>query len=242
MWVQERATGRRLQPVRGLLPDLEEPFLINAVLSRDCTYLAILYDGFFTPGRFITSIWVIEEHPDFHDLRSRRPWARRLHCFRAQEPCFIGSCLPLTAGWDGLFYCPSGQIHPEFGIQKQLPLTTVDNRYTPDEKAVYAFAGDGQTLIKLDQGKGLGEKISWLEDTVTTETWQLPTPTSHAQQKGIYVIIISRTARFMVYEARTELNDQLYVVYYLFHRQGKVEQLQVTKFEVVHNDVSLFPR
>ena len=232
LWVQERATGRRLQPVRGSLPDLEEPALRDAVLSRDCTYLAILYQGHGlyggpSSGNFITSIWVIEESLDFHDLRSRRPWARRLQCFRAQEPCFIGSCLPLTAGWDGLFYCPSGQIHPELGIQKQLPLTTVNNRYTPDEKAVYAFAGDGQTLIKLDEGKGLAEKISWLEDTVTTETWQLPIPASYAQRKGIHLRTISRTAQFMVYDAWTELNDQLYVAYYLFHRQGKLEQLRV---------------
>ncbi len=236
LWVQERATGRRLQPVRGPLPDLEEnvPSLKDAVLSRDCTYLAILYDenGLFGSGDFITSIWVIEDSLDFHDLRSRRPWARRLHCFRTVEPCFIDSCLPLTAGWDGLFYCPSGQIHPEFGIQKQLPLTTVKYRYAPDKEAEYAFAGDGQTLIKLDRVKGLGERISWLEDTVT-KTWQLPIPARYAQQDRVYLRAISRTARFMVYEIgrsdelEMELGHKLPVTFYLFHYQGNLEQLRV---------------
>lgn len=210
--------------MRSPLPDLEELTLINAVLSRDCTYLVVLYNdqGISrgpSSGDFITSIWVIEDSLDFHDLRRRRPWARQLQRFRIQEPCFIASCLPLTAGWDGLFYCPSGQIHPELGIQKQLPLATVNDTYQLDKQAVYAFAGDGQTLIKLDRVKGLVEKISWLEDTVT-KTWQLPMPASYARQERVHLRAISRTARFMVYEIG-------YRAFYLFHYQRNLEQLQV---------------
>ena len=225
LWVQERATGRRLQPVKGPLPILVFFSLANAVLSRDCKYLAILYHPFAasSPTEFITTIWVIEDSLDFHDLRSRRPWARQLNCFMTQKLGFIHglsrSCLPLTVGRDGLFYCPIGQIHPEFGIQKQLPLATVNNGYPSDEQPVYALAGDGQTLIKLDRVKGLVEKISWLEDTVT-KTWQFPIPASYAQQEGVYLKAISRTARFMVYEIG-------YRAFYLFHYQRNLEQLQV---------------
>ncbi|KAK0506980.1 hypothetical protein JMJ35_010680 [Cladonia borealis] len=231
LWVQERATGRRLKPVRGPLPNLLEIHLINAVLSRDCTYLAILYSDYrdsrgISAENFITSIWVIEDNLDFHDLRSRRPWARRLHCFRTRETWFMDSCLPLTAGRDGLFYCPSGQIHPEYGIQKQLPLATINDICTPDEPAIFAFAGDGQTLVRLDRVKGLVENISLLEDTVT-KTWQLPMPASHAQQERVYFRAISRTARFMVYQFENELNDELSDTFYLFHYQGNPEQLRV---------------
>ena len=182
LWVQERVTGRRLQPVRGALPVLRGWSLRDAVLSRDYTYLTILYSNY---GDFITSIWVIEDSLDFHDLRRRRPWARRLHYFSTRAGQFSESCLPLTAGRDGLFYCPSGQIHPEYGIQKQLPLATINNRYEGHKQPVCTFAGDGQTLITLDRVKGLVERISWLEDTVT-KTWQLPLPASPAQQGRVY--------------------------------------------------------
>ena len=231
LWVQERATGRRLQPVRGSLPDSEGYTLSDAVLSRDCTYLAILYhhSSFkrFSSGNFIMSIWVIEDSLDFHNLRRRRPWARQLHCFSTQEPCFVDSCLPLTAGWDGLFYCPGGQIRPEFGIQKQLPLVPVNERYESDNQAVYAFAGDGRTLIKLDRIKGLVEKISWLKDTVT-KTWQLPMPASDAYDRRVSLRAISRTAQFMVYEIE---HDERPYGHYLFHNQGNIEQLQLKDFD-----------
>ena len=228
LWVQERATGRRLLPVRGPLPNLVRLTLINAVLSRDCRYLALLYNGYqYHDDSFhrnlITSIWVIEDSLDFHDLRSRRPWARQLHCFRTQGYSFEDSCLPLTAGRDGLFYCPSGQIHPVFGIQKQLLLATADDRHMADKQAVYAFAGDGQTLIRLDRIRGLAEKISWLEDTVT-KTWHFAMPASHVQRGGVYLRAISRTARFMVYEIE---HDKTPYGYYLFHNQGNIEELQL---------------
>ena len=231
LWVQERATGRRLQPVRGSLPDSEGYTLSDAVLSRDCTYLAILYDHSsfkpFSSGNFIMSIWVIEDSLDFHNLRRRRPWARQLHCFSIQEPCFVDSCLPLTAGWDGLFYCPGGQIRPEFGIQKQLPLVSVNDRYESDKQAVYAFAGDGRTLIKLDRIRGLVEKISWLKDTVT-KTLQLPMPASDTYDRRVSLLAISRTAQFMVYEIE---HDKRPYGYYLFRNQGNIEQLQLKDFD-----------
>ena len=228
LWVQERETGRRLQPVRGPLSCSSKLRLVDAVLSRDCTYLAILYrdNGNIDCVRFITSIWVIEDSLDFHDLRSRRPWARQLHCFRTPQPKrFAGSCLPLTAGRDGLFYSPSGQIHPELGIQRQLSLEISDDGYPPEPRPVYAFADDGQSLIMLDKFKGLVEKFSWLEDTAT-KIWQLPMPTSHDRQVQVYLRAISPTARFMVYEfgpsdlPKPGPSDDLPVTFYLFHHQG----------------------
>ena len=229
LWVQERATGRRLQPVRARLPDPLNLTLRNAVLSRDSMYLAILYSDHnhwwdIGAQNSITSIWVIEDSLDFHDLRRGRPWARRLHCFRTQGCWFIDSCLPLTAGRDGLFYCPSGQIHPESGIQKLLPRATVNDTYKSGEQAVHAFTDDGQTLIKLDPVKGLVQKSSWLENTVT-KTWQLPTPATYAQEERLYLTAISRTARFMVYGSG--LSNGYLRTYYLFHHQGNLEQLRV---------------
>ena len=250
--VQERATGRRLQPVIAPLPDSLEITLRDAVLSRDCTYLAILYKqcgytGDIGPEDFITSIWVIEDSIDFHDPRRRRPWARQLHCFTTQTYLSFDSCLSLTAGQDDLFYCPSGQIHPEFGIQRQIPLAYMYTSgpmhpefgiqrqiplatiYRPDERAVCAFAGDGQTLIMLDWVKGLVEKIYWLEDTVT-KTWQLPVPASHARQESICLRAISRTARFMVYQiglSDHESSNEIPVAFYLCHHQVNVQQLRV---------------
>ena len=74
LWVQERAIGRRLRPVRSPLCGLDVfhlgpksstlPLkkgvcsLAKAVLTPDGTYLAILYHDHF--GYFVVSIWIIE--------------------------------------------------------------------------------------------------------------------------------------------------------------------------------------
>jgi hypothetical protein len=221
LWVQERATGRRLQPAKSPLTDSDiscqtletpstsihkrRPGLVNAVLSRDRTYLAILYEDFDSEGYFITSIWIIQDSLDFHNIRYRRPWARRLHCFGTHSPSFAASCLPLTVGQDGLFYCPTGQIHPERGIQKRIPRNFA---YPQDKSAILAFSGNGQILIKLDRSNGFVEELSWLEDTVT-ESWQLRVPASHGQQERGYLRAISQTARFMIYET-LRVKDERY--------------------------------
>ena len=231
LWVQERATGRRLQPVKGILPNITEPTLKNAVLSRDSTYFAILYyESDLYSGSFVTSIWMIEDSIDFHDLRRRRPWARQLHCFETRKSGLIRSCLPLTAGWDGLFYCPSGQIQPEFGVQKELPLEAPD---FDENKYKYAFSGDGQTLVKLDSVKDLVEKISWLGDTFAKTWHHLPLPFSFTQGYGVSLRAVSRTVRFMVYEIgpsarfRRRFPDKPASSFYLFHYQENLEQLRV---------------
>ena len=234
LWVQERATGRRLQPARAILPDPSGLRLRNAVLSRDYKYLAILYSNhdFHSCEDCVTSIWVIEDSLDFHDLRRRRPWARRLHCFSTLDYWFIDSCLPLTAGRDGFFYCPSGQIQPELGIQRRLSLEMAKDRCTSRRQACYAFASDGQTLITLDPIKGLAKRISWLEDTVTN-TWQFPIPACYTQYERVYLRAISRTARFMVYvigfidDRGTGLDEESPLAFYLFRYQGNLEELRV---------------
>ena len=238
LWIQERANGRRLQPIRSplsLAPSLT-PFgllLINAALSRDRKYLAILYTDW---DDVITSIWVIECNIDFADIRHRRPWARRLHCFRAWKSLFENSCLPLAAGQDGLFYCPNGQIHPERGIQKQVPDPTSIHTIPLDQHISLAFSGNGQTLIKLDRIDGRVEGVPWLGDTVT-EPWQFPTPARHAQQDLVQIRAISRTARFMVYE--TLLKDES-AMFYLLDHQGNIEQLQVNHLRPHSNTVFYF--
>ncbi len=79
LWVQERASGRRLQPIKSLLNVVDvscedskssplEPAdryieLKAAILSPDGTYLAILYVNHYE--YFVTSIWHIERHLDF---------------------------------------------------------------------------------------------------------------------------------------------------------------------------------
>ena len=239
LWVQERAIGRRLQPVRGPLSDSLKLKLTDAVLSHDCKYLAILYNASryvsdFSED-FITSIWAIEDSLDFHDLRCRLPWARRLHCFRAQEHNFTFSPFPLTAGRDGLFYCPSGQIHPEFGILKKSPPATLrlslNNRYEPDESVKYGFAGDGQTLIKVNRWKGLIEQILWLEETIM-KTRQIPI------SGPVYLRAISRAARFMVYEFSLSFRGS--VEFYLLDYQGNLAQLQVQSSQTFGNILFYF--
>lgn len=240
LWIQERASGRRLQPVRSPLDGAdvscqssESPpipitqmhlSLMSAVLSRDHKYLSILYGE--NVGFFITSVWLIDDSLDFHDIRYRRPWARRLHCFGIQSSLFVDSCLPSAVGQDGFFYCPSGQIHPERGIQKRIPDYIVPSAelYGPKTSAILAFSGNGQAIIKLDRSNGLVEEFSWLEDTVT-QPRQLRMLASYGQQERVYLRAISQTGRFMVYE--TLLKDESSASFYLLDCQGNLEQLQV---------------
>lgn len=231
LWVQERATGCRLQPVRSSLgmsevfcQDPESWFpraaidlrVMNAVLSPDRTYLAILYGGL--AGCFVTSIWIIEPRLDFQNIRDRRPWARRLSLFGTKNVSFLDSCLALTVGLDGLFYCPAGQIHPERGIQKRMPDFLVAER-----QHILAFAGNGQSIIKLDRKNGLVEEILWLENVVTN-SWRLRVPASQGQQGPAYLRAISQTARYMIYESLLE--DGPSVVFQLVDREGNRGELR----------------
>ena len=246
LWVQERAAGRRLQPVRNPLdrfelfcrnPAMELEFttrsmvelhleIKDAVLSSDCTYLAILYGG--DHGCFVTSIWIIECRLDFQDIRNRRPWARRLHCSWTQNSMFQYSCRPLAVGPDNLFYCPTGQIHPERGIQKRIPNHLVfPPHYTisgSPRPPNLAFTSSGRAIITRDWTNRLVEEISWLDDIVT-EPLHWCMPASDGQQTSVHLRAISQTARFMVYGI--ELKDRSFAGYYLLDKQGNLQQLQV---------------
>ena len=95
LWVQERKSGRRLQPVKSPL-NAETGgsgsfFLVHTVLSPDHTYIAILYTDRLET--FVTSIWILESHLDFQNIRNRRPWARQLHQFVTRNRFFRESCL-----------------------------------------------------------------------------------------------------------------------------------------------------
>ena len=219
--VQERATGRRLQPVKSPLNiSPESPpyqrsslYIEAAILCPEHTYLAILYGDHF--GYFITSVWTIERHLDFLNIRDRRPWARRLHYFETKNDLFRDSCRALTVGQDGFFYSPSGQIHPERGIHKQIPKGLVDVPWSMDP-AIIAFAGNGQTIIKLDPSTGQINKVSWLEDTVT-ESLHSGMPAYDRRLLSGRLVAISQTARFVVYS--------YYGVFYLLDCLGNQQQL-----------------
>lgn len=242
--IQDRASGRRLLPVKSVMntsvvdfdtsgsPSPSSRFHVKAAsLCPAHTYLAILYGDYL--GYFFTSIWVIERHIDFRNIRDRRPWARRLHCVASWNPLFVDSCLPLTAGQDGFFYCPSGQMHPERGINKRIPNCLVSTTETVRESSYtnLAFSGDGQLLIRLDRRIGLAEKVSWLENTLTmrvhsavpAESGQ-PIPWRHHSN----LRAISRTARFMVYQV---INKNSPTAFYLLDAQGSQQQLQVDGHE-----------
>ena len=214
--VQERNSGRRLQPIKSTLkptntiredsgPRETCSYLHTAVLSPDCLYLAILYTNSNESGYFVTSVWKIERHFSFRNIRDRRPWAHRLHCFETSNSAFVDSSLALTVGQDGFFYCPSGKIHPDYGVQKQIPDLFVTNREDPLWNMELAFAGNGQTLIKLNQSfqPVVVEKISWLADTVSESLYSGvlhkagdPWPVPRQRLKAI-----SQTARFVVYQS-----------------------------------------
>lgn len=245
--VQERATGRRLRPVRSPLYGLDiycqgpVPFerlnlvVAKAVLSPEGTYLAILYKS--DAGYFVTSIWIIDHFLNFQDIRQKGPWARQLHCFGAQNSFFVGSCLPLAVGSGPLFYWPGGEIHPERGIQKTIPehLTCSKETYTllgslgvrthmvrVNIDTILAFAGNGQTLIRLWKS-GFVQAISWLADNIIE-----PSPSrmliDTTRQGSVYPRAVSQTARFMVFEI--PLTD-LSVGTYLLDFQGDLKQVQV---------------
>lgn len=241
--IQDRASGRRLLPVKSVLnatvvdsDNLRSsspaftPAYLHVKAASLCpahNYLAILYSDY--PGYFVTSIWIIERHLDFKNIRDRRQWGRQVHCVASLNYSFIESCLPLTAGQDGFFYCPSGQMHPERGINKRIPKclasTLKDSSESSNTKV--AFSGDGQVLVRLDRRIGIAEKISWLENTVTKRLHSA-LPAGSAQQDSLWdytgAIAISRTARFMVYQVAVD--DRPFAIY-LLDGQGNQQQLQV---------------
>lgn len=228
--VQERATGRRLQPVKSALNVSDVPCegfsldLVTAILCPERMYLAILYAN--TTGYFITSVWTVEPHLDFLNIRDRRPWARRLHCFASHNLLFSDSCLALTIGQDGVFYSPSGRIHPERGIQKRIPSFLVQISAPmvvwPKELPTLAFAGDGQTIIRLNPSTGTIEKISWLEDRVT-KSLHSRVPVHNGRPSSGSLRVISHTARFVVFG--TFFGHGSFPGFHLFDIQGNQQQL-----------------
>ena len=234
---QDRETGRRLLPVKSAISVSRFPckgsdssraipllHVVAAVLCPANKYLVILYGDYRTC--FVTSFWVIEPHLDFHSIRDVRPWARRLYCVESWNSWFIDSCLPLTVGQDGLFYCPSGQIHPERGICRRIPdcfdANAQNDRRT--NRVTLAFSGNGQTLVRLDPFSGLLEKISWLKSPLTGPLHWASLPDS-GQIKSVNVRAISQTARFGVYEIQPE--DASPTVFHLLDSEANQQKLQI---------------
>ena len=234
---QDRATGRRLLPVKNAMnvshfprndsdssPAIPSLYVVAALLCPAHKYLAVLYCNL--KGYFLTSLWIIERHVDFQGIRDVRPWARHLYCVESWNSWFLDSCLPLTVGQDGLFYCPNGQIHPEHGIFRGIPdcfdASAQSERRT--DRVTLAFSGNGQTLIRLDQSCGLLEKISWLESTVTGPLHWASLADS-GQMGSVRARAISRTARFGVYEIQPK--DGSPPVFHLRDTEANQQKLQI---------------
>ena len=228
LWVQECKSGRRLQPVKSPLDSDSRYygsfFVVHAVLSPDHTHIAILYADHC--GTFVTSIWIIESHLDFSNIRNRRPWARQIHHYKTVNKSFLESCLPLTVDPIGMFYSPSGQIDPDRGVQQEIPgsLVNSESGYLPyeDIKIVLAFAGNGKTIIKLDRMHEIVEEVSWLRNETTKPLSLMPL--GNGRQGLLYLRAISQTAQFKVYEYL--LRDESSAAFHLLDRQGNVKQLQ----------------
>ena len=230
LWAQDRATGRRMLPVKSSLNILDVPYkdsapsfpeqptrLVAAVLCPAHKYLAILYTD-SASGLFITSLWLIERHLHFQGIRDLQPWARRLHCVACHNYLFVDSCLPLTVGQEGFFYCPSGQMHPEHGIRRRIPdLFASDVREW--SQVILAFSGNGQILIRLDRWKGLLDKYLWLEDKGMN-----PLPWASLPVYGRF-LTVSQTARFGIYEFEPRGGSAVTVN--LLDDQANQQQLQI---------------
>ena len=220
---QDRATGRRLLPVKSTM-NVYSTHMVAAVLCPAHKYLAILYSDL--KGYFITSLWIIERHLDFQRIRDVRPWARHLYYVESWNSWFLDSCLPLTVGQDGLFYCPTGQMHPERGICRRIPdcfdASALNQRRR--KRVTLAFSGNGQTLIRLDPSSGLLEKISWLERTVTGPVhWA--SLADRGQIGSVRMRAISQTARFGVYEIQPK--DESPTVFHLLDSEANHQKLQI---------------
>ena len=229
---QDRATGRRLLPVKSTvnvsdsLARVPSLYITAAVLCPAHKYLAVLYhDSNHREAYFITSLWIIERHLDFQGIRDVRPWARHLYCVESWNSWFLDSCLPLTVGQDSLFYCPNGQLHPERGICRRIPDCFDASAQNERREYELAFSGDGQTLIRLDPSSGLLEKISWLESTVTGPLHWASLPARSEQIQSVGVRAISRTARFAVYEIHP--GDESPTVFHLLHNDADQQELHM---------------
>ena len=226
IWAQEEATGRRLEPARAP-SDCSSPIylVVGAVLSHSRSYFAILYQKPTSrSGRefYLTTIWAVENQLDFQDVKQRRPWARRVHHLETSGILFSGSCCPLTAGRNGFFYCPSGEVDPQMGIRKSLP-ANYKNRFSRiSDDEILAFAGNGQTLIRLVCESSVIEQTSWLEDESRTKTFELLSLTKQESKVSKKLQAVSQTGRFIVYEIRFQLVDL--IVSYLVDTRAKGPQ------------------
>ena len=236
---QDRAHGRRLLPVKSAIhvsyfpckgSDSSRPipslYVMAAVLCPAHKYLIILYSDL--GGYFITSLWIIERHLDFRNIRDVRPWARHLYCVESWNSWFLDSCLPLTVGQDGLFYCPNGQMHPESGICRRIPdsFDASAQKERRTNRVTLAFSGNGQTLIRLNPSSGLLEKVSWLESTVTGPL-QWASLVDSGQIESVRVRAISQSARFVVYEIQPK--DESPTVFHLLDNEANQQKLQIQR-------------
>lgn len=234
---QDRVTGRRLLPVRSAMnvphlprnnsdssPPVSFLCVVAAVLCPAHKYLAVLYSDL--NERFITSLWIIERHLDFQGIRDVRPWARHMYCVESWNAWFLDSCLSLTVGQDGLFYCPNGQLHPERGICRRIPhrLDASTQRERRTNRVTLAFSGNGQTLIRLDQSSAVLERISWLESTVT-DPMHWASLADSGQVLSVRVRAISQTARFGVYEIQPKDNSSPF--FHLLDNGANQQKVQI---------------
>ncbi len=117
----------------------------------------------------------------------------------------------MTVAQDGFFYSPSGKIHPDHGIHKRFPDSLTNNSEAEhvlqgSRKVEVAFAGNGQTMIRLDRSIGLVKKVTWLDDAGKESLYSgVPgKPGNDMQHFRTCLRAISQTARFVVYQVPHE--------------------------------------
>ena len=167
LWVQDRQTGQRLPPMKGVPASMPENSMLTAIgaaISRDSRYLCILYKFF---GNLGTSIWEIEDRLDFHDIKQNEPWARRLQFLHTTRFLPDDQCCALSIGPDNLFCTPNGLVDPHRGVRQELPLHPED----PESTTAPVFSGDGRILFYSDSRKIY--KIFWLDPIPKTEVLAL---------------------------------------------------------------------
>lgn len=204
LWVQDRRTGRRLDPVKAEIDP--EGFVISAVLSSDRKYLGVLYQlSGRESGRdstLVTSIWKIDTNLNFRDIKQRKPWARRLQLLFIENPGFNRDSYSLAVDHDGLFCTPSGLVDPHLGIRHPLPVSLIKDKYPEEEKRSLQFSGDGRILFNLDCSSQQIDKILWLKPEVSVKTISLSSlaSSSSRRNRSLKISLMTHDGNYIVLE------------------------------------------
>ena len=197
LFVQDRATGRRLPPAVNPDKELNRATLSEAVLSTDGKFLGILYKH-DDPGsklqRLRTSIWRIDDEIGFKDQTKRGSWAQRIITHVPEDQILKWSCGAIVFGDDGCFYCPGVILDPHAGTQRSL--TDRIDDCAENSKMNSAFSGDGRFLLLISSDMSV-RKVS-THDPGNSEIFTLPESVFPSTVHWI----VSPTGRYLVFLTR----------------------------------------